>query len=107
MEMTRLEKRFVNLKSKGESSIELLRQRLNGIGRVLRAGGYFTWLDLAFPSLVKKLLQPWSKTYGIYALEEVRKEIHITGLSQLFYEKLGRGFFAHHHLVLQKATNSV
>jgi ubiquinone/menaquinone biosynthesis C-methylase UbiE len=199
MEMTRLEKHFVNLKSKGEHNIERLRQRLNEIGRerihhvlelgcgigyvsaflskvygmhvigtdfdseqierarslhcegellrfqardasnlafndasfdlvisqnvfhhvakwqriiqevgrVLRVGGYFIWLDLAFPSLVKKLLQPWSKTYGIYTFEEVRKELQRDGLSQLFYEKLGRGLFAHHHLALQKATNSV
>ena len=33
MEMTRLEKHFVNLKSKGEHNIELLRQRLTEIGQ--------------------------------------------------------------------------
>jgi ubiquinone/menaquinone biosynthesis C-methylase UbiE len=199
MEMTRLEKRFVNLKSKGKHNIELLRQRLNEIGRekihhvlelgcgvgyvsaflanvykmhiigidfdaaqieqarrlhregellrfqaldasnlafndasfdlvvsqnvfhhvaewqrviqevgrVLRFGGYFIWLDLAFSSFAKKLLQRWSKTYGIYTFEEVRQEMQRNGLTQLFYEKLRRGLFAHHQLVLQKATNSL
>jgi len=77
------------------------------VGRVLRDGGYFIWLDLAFPSLVKKLLQPWSKTHGIYTFEEVRKELQKDGLIQLFYERIRRGLFAHHHLILQKATNSV
>jgi hypothetical protein len=45
----------------------------------------------------------WNKTYGIYTFEEVRKELQQGGLTQLFYEKIRRGLFAHHHLVLQKA----
>jgi ubiquinone/menaquinone biosynthesis C-methylase UbiE len=81
------------------------RRVVQEVGRVLRSGGYFIWLDLAFSALAKKLLQPWSKTYGIYTFEEVRKELQQDGLTQLFYEKLGRGLFAHHHLVLQKTTN--
>jgi SAM-dependent methyltransferase len=77
------------------------------VGRVLRAGGYFIWLDLAFPAFAKKLLQPWSKTHGIYTFEDVRRELQKSDLTQLFYEKIRHGLFAHHHLVLQKAPNSV
>jgi ubiquinone/menaquinone biosynthesis C-methylase UbiE len=72
------------------------------VARVLRVGGYFIWLDLALPVLVKKFLQPWDRTYGIYTFEEVREALLRFGLRQLFYQRLGRGLFAHHHLVLQK-----
>jgi len=33
--------------------------------RVLRPGGYLIWLDLAFPRLIKDIVQPFVKNYAI------------------------------------------
>jgi len=79
------------------------RQVVQEVARVLRSGGYLIWLDLALPALVKRFLKPWGKTYGLYTFGEVKSEMQSCGLSQLFYERLVRWLFVHHHLVLQKA----
>lgn len=79
------------------------KQVVREIATVLRDGGYLIWLDLALPGPVKSLLRPWRKIYGLYTLGEIRTEMQNCGLNQLFYEKLFRWLFVHHHLVLQKA----
>jgi glutamyl-tRNA reductase len=77
MKMTRLEKRFVK-------------------------GDYFIWLDLATPRLVKNMLQPLVKNYGLYTIDEVNSAFAESGLERRFYEQTAHGPFVHHHIVLQK-----
>jgi ubiquinone/menaquinone biosynthesis C-methylase UbiE len=77
------------------------------IVRVLRPGGYFIWLDLAFPRLIKDILQPFVKNYAIYTIDEVKASFIKNGLNQLFYERLAHGLFTHHQIVLQKSENEM
>ena len=72
------------------------------IARVLRAGGYFIWLDLAFPKLIRTLFQPLVKNQSLYCIADVRRVFQTHGFEQLFYERLIHGLFVHHHLVWQK-----
>lgn len=73
--------------------------------RVLRPGGYLIWLDLAFPRLIKDIVQPFVKNYAIYTIDEVEVSFTNNGLYQLFYERLAHGPFTHHHIILQKKEN--
>ena len=72
------------------------------IARVLRAGGYFIWLDLAFPKLIRMLFQPLVKNQSLYCIADVRRVFQTHGFEQLFYERLIHGLFVHYHLVWQK-----
>ncbi|MGD8750128.1 MAG: class I SAM-dependent methyltransferase, partial [Anaerolineales bacterium] len=73
---------------------------IHEVARVLREAGYIIWLDLAFPAIIKKLLRPWVKNYGLYTIDDVNIEFDRNGFNRLFYEKSFHGFFMHHHLVL-------
>jgi ubiquinone/menaquinone biosynthesis C-methylase UbiE len=75
--------------------------------RVLRPGGYLIWLDLAFPRLVKDILQPFVKNYALYTIDEVKASFTNNGLNQLFYERIAHGPFTHHQFILQKSENEV
>ena len=75
------------------------------IVRVLRPGGYLIWLDLAFPRLVKDILQPFVKNYALYTMDEVKASFTNNGVNQLFYERLAHGPFTHHQIILQKSEN--
>jgi ubiquinone/menaquinone biosynthesis C-methylase UbiE len=72
------------------------------IARVLKAGGYFIWLDLAFPKLIRTLFQPLIKNHNLYCLADVRRAFQTQGFEELFHERLIHGLFVHHHLVWQK-----
>ena len=72
------------------------------IARVLRAGGYFIWLDLAFPKLIRTLFQPLFKNQSLYCIADVRRVFQTHKFEQLFHERLIHGLFVHHHLVWQK-----
>jgi ubiquinone/menaquinone biosynthesis C-methylase UbiE len=72
------------------------------VARVLRPGGYFIWLDLAAPRLVKNVLQPLVKNYGLYTIAEVKAALAQSGLERRFYEQTAHGPLVHHHMVLQK-----
>lgn len=74
--------------------------------RVLRSGGYFIWLDLAFPALLKRLLAPMVKNYGLYTFREISDEFERNGLLPTYYERMFHGFFMHHHLVLRKGPSA-
>lgn len=73
------------------------------IARVLKAGGYFIWLDLAFPKLIRTLFQSLVKNQSLYCIADVRRVFQTHGFEQLFYERLIHGLFVHHHLVWQKS----
>jgi ubiquinone/menaquinone biosynthesis C-methylase UbiE len=72
------------------------------VARVLRPGGYFIWLDLATPRLIKDMLQPLMKNYGLYTIAEVKAALAQSGLERRFYEQAAHGPLVHHHMVLQK-----
>ncbi len=72
------------------------------VARVLRPGGYFIWLDLATPRLVKDILQPLMKNHGLYTIDEVNSALAENGLERRFYEQTAHGPLVHHHMVWQK-----
>jgi len=72
------------------------------IARVLRADGYFIWLDLAFPKLICTLFQPLVKNQSLYCIADVRRVFQRHEFEELFNERLIHGPFVHHHLVWQK-----
>jgi ubiquinone/menaquinone biosynthesis C-methylase UbiE len=72
------------------------------VARVLRPGGYFIWLDLAIPRLVKNVLQPLMKNHGLYTIGEVNSALAENGLERRFYEQIAHGPLVHHHIVWQK-----
>jgi SAM-dependent methyltransferase len=74
------------------------------VARVLKSQGYFIWLDLALPGLIKRALAPIVRSYGLYTIGEVQNEFLKHGFTQLYYEQIWHGpFIGHHHLVLQKS----
>jgi ubiquinone/menaquinone biosynthesis C-methylase UbiE len=72
------------------------------VARVLRPGGYFIWLDLATPRLIKNVLQPLMKNHGLYTIDEVNSALAESGLERRFYEQTAHGPLVHHHMVWQK-----
>jgi ubiquinone/menaquinone biosynthesis C-methylase UbiE len=72
------------------------------VSRVLRPQGYFIWLDLAFPRIIKQIFQPLVKNYGVYTWDDIREQFKECGLAQRFCEQLAHGPISHHHVVLQK-----
>lgn len=71
------------------------------IARVLCLGGYFTWLDLTFPKVVKTIFIPIVKNYGLYTIEDIRSAFEIYGFKQLSHEKFAHGPMSQHHYLLQ------
>ena len=71
------------------------------IVRVLRSGGYFIWLDLTFPEIVKKIFKSFVKNYGIYTVNDIKTAFENNGLKELYHDRLARGVFSQHHFVLQ------
>ena len=71
------------------------------VARVLRPGGYFIWLDLTFPKLIRTLFQPLIKNHSLYGFADVRQAFETHGFEQLFFERRIHGLFVHHHLVWQ------
>ena len=72
------------------------------VSRVLRQGGYFIWLDLVFPRLVKTIFQPLVRNYGLYTFDDIEIEFEKSGFKQHFTERLAHGPFPHYQVVLQK-----
>jgi SAM-dependent methyltransferase len=71
------------------------------IARVLRSGGYFIWLDLTLPGILKKIFQPFVKNYGLYTFSDIDRAWVARGFKQLFHEHLAHGIMSQHHFVLQ------
>ena len=71
------------------------------ISRVLGSGGYFVWLDLTFPRIVKNVFLPFVKNYGLYTIDDIEAAVEHHEFKKLFHEHLTHGFFNQHHFVLQ------
>lgn len=71
------------------------------IARVLYSGGYFIWLDLTFPRLIKTIFLPLVKNYGLYTIDDMEKTFEVHEFKTLFHEKLVHGLFSQYHYVLQ------
>jgi ubiquinone/menaquinone biosynthesis C-methylase UbiE len=71
--------------------------------RVLRPGGHFMWLDVAFLKVFKKILRPVMKNFGLYTIDEARAAFERNGLASRSYTRLPYGPFKFHDLLLQKS----
>ncbi len=72
------------------------------IARVLCSGGYFVWLDLTFPRIVKDIFLPFVKNYGLYTINDIEKALEVHGFKILFHERLAHGPLSQHHYVQQR-----
>lgn len=73
------------------------------ITRVLRPGGFFLWLDLAFPKWMARLFQPLIKKHSVYCIGDVKDVFEKQAFKQLFYKRRVHGPFFHHHIIWQKS----
>jgi len=71
------------------------------IARVLCSDGYFIWLDLTFPRIVKNTFLPFVKNYGLYTAEDIEKSCEAYGFKKLYHERIGHGLMKQHHFVMQ------
>ncbi|MFC1618801.1 class I SAM-dependent methyltransferase [Candidatus Neomarinimicrobiota bacterium] len=70
--------------------------------RVLRPGGYFMWLDVAFKKTTKRVISPFMKNFGIYTIEDARTAFETQGLVELHFESFKLGPFTFYDMLLQK-----
>ena len=70
------------------------------IARVLRSGGYFIWLDLTFPRIIKNIFLPFVKNYGLYTIADIETAFKIHGFTILSHEQSAHGPLSQHHLLL-------
>jgi ubiquinone/menaquinone biosynthesis C-methylase UbiE len=82
--------------------IPIWEKAVQEVARVLKSHGYFIWLDLALPGLIKTVLEPIVKSYSLYTVADVQHEFLKYDFTQLYYGRISHGPFVHHHLVLQK-----
>lgn len=78
------------------------RTAVGEVARVLRSGGSFIWLDLAFSRIITRLLRPLAGNYGLYTFDEVEQAFADERLVTRFHERIAHGPIVHHHLVLHK-----
>lgn len=71
------------------------------ITRVLCSGGYFVWLDLTFPRIVKNIFLPFVKNYGLYTIDDIEAALEYHKFKKLFHERLTHGPLSQYHFVLQ------
>lgn len=71
--------------------------------RVLRPGGYFMWLDLVFPKVIKRVFQPVVKNYGLYTSDEIKSAFAESGFESRSWDRLRHGPFVHYDMLLQKS----
>jgi len=72
------------------------------IARVLCFSGYFIWLDLTFPRIVKNIFLPFVKNYGLYSINDIEKSFEVHGFKKLYHERIGHGLLRQHHFVMQR-----
>ena len=72
------------------------------IARVLCSGGYFVWLDLTFPRIVKNIFLPFVKNYGLYTIDDIEKACEVHKFKKLFHEQMAHGPFIQHHFIMQR-----
>jgi ubiquinone/menaquinone biosynthesis C-methylase UbiE len=71
------------------------------IERVLCSGGYFVWLDITFPKIVRNIFLPFVKNYGLYTINDIENTYEVNEFKKIFYECSAHGPFRQHHFVLQ------
>ena len=71
------------------------------IRRVLCSGGYFIWLDLTFPGIIKNIFNPFVKNYGLYTIKDIMKAFKTYGFKNLSHKHVAHGPLSQHHFVLQ------
>ena len=71
------------------------------IARILCSGGYFIWLDLAFPKLIRNIFLPFVKNYGLYTIYDIKRAFEIHGFMKLSHEQVVHGPLSQHHFVMQ------
>ena len=71
------------------------------IARILSCGGYFIWLDLTFPRIIKNIFHPFVKNYGLYTIDDIMTALKTHGFEKLYHECLGHGPLNQHHFVMQ------
>ena len=72
------------------------------VARILSSGGYFLWLDLTIPIIVKTTFLPIVKNYGLYTSDDIEKSLEVHQFKKLFQERLSHGPFSQYHYVLQQ-----
>jgi ubiquinone/menaquinone biosynthesis C-methylase UbiE len=75
---------------------------LKEVTRILRPYGYFVWLDLTFPGIVKNIFLPFVRNYGLYTIDDIEKAFEVHKFKKLFHERSFHGPFSQHHFVLQR-----
>ena len=73
------------------------------ISRVLTPGGYFNWIDLTIPKLVRNIFNPFVKKYGLYTIDDVERYIEINGFRMIINEKLHHGPLRQYHYLLRSS----
>lgn len=76
-------------------------EAIKEIARVLRSDGYFIWLDLSFPRIIKNIFQPVVKNYGLYTISDIKSAFENFEFKQLSCERLAHGPLSQHQLILQ------
>jgi ubiquinone/menaquinone biosynthesis C-methylase UbiE len=71
------------------------------ITRVLCPRGYFSWLDLTFPKIIKNIFIPIVKNYGVYTIDDIKSAFEKHGFEKLFHEQSVHGPLSQHHFLLQ------
>ena len=72
------------------------------VARILSSGGYFLWLDLTIPIIVKTTFLPIVKNYGLNTSDDIEKSLEVHQFKKLFQERLSHGPFSQYHYVLQR-----
>jgi ubiquinone/menaquinone biosynthesis C-methylase UbiE len=72
------------------------------VARILSSGGYFLWLDLTIPIIVKTTFLPIVKNYGLNTSDDIEKSLEVHQFKKLFQERLSHGPFSQYHYVLQQ-----
>ena len=73
------------------------------ISRVLTPGGYFNWIDLTIPKLVRNIFNPFVKKYGLYTIDDFERYIEINGFRMIINEKLHHGPLRQYHYLLRSS----
>lgn len=84
---------FHHIPKWGEAIIE--------IARILCPGGYFVWLDITFPGIIKNIFLPITKNYGLYTMNDIKTAFENHGFRTLFHEHSAHGLLSQNHVVLQ------
>jgi cyclopropane fatty-acyl-phospholipid synthase-like methyltransferase len=72
-------------------------QVIKEISRILVPGGYFNWVDLTIPKIVKSVFKPFVKNYGLYTIDDIEKSFKSYGFKKIISEHLLHGPLVQYH----------